>query len=147
MRAHTRTSEGEDESDILVREGGSDLDKSPSDSSLDREPDRHRPYKIPKVSHHRTREEITRFCQDLPNLAHHSDDSFRSNSLKELIGLNKMLGEGRKPLQSSQKNWRKIWSIPKNFRNWFRPDRTTGQACCMKPGFCRGLRVNIQICG
>jgi hypothetical protein len=89
------TAEEEEETDILLGDGGSDLDKSSSDSSSEKEQPQQRTYRIPKFSHHRTREEINRLRQDLPNLAHHSDDTFRSNSLKELIGLNKMLGGGR----------------------------------------------------
>jgi hypothetical protein len=76
----------------------SDLDKSSSASSTssDSEEALLSQYKIPKFKYYRTQEELKKLRTDFPNLAHHPDATFHSNSLKELIGLNIMLGGGGK---------------------------------------------------
>lgn len=76
----------------------SDLDKSSSASSTSSDSEGALPsqYKIPKFKYYRTQEELKKLRMDFPNLAHHPDATFHSNSLKELISLNVMLGGGGK---------------------------------------------------
>ena len=69
-------------------------DSSDSDSS---HKNRAKKYKIPKFQYgHRTKKDITLLRNDFQNLKHHSDDTFRSLSITELIRLDSKLGKDSK---------------------------------------------------
>ena len=69
-------------------------DSSDSDAS---HKNRQKKYKIPKFQYgHRTKKEIELLRNDFQNLKHHSDDTFRSLSITELIRLDSKLGKDSK---------------------------------------------------
>jgi hypothetical protein len=75
-------------------------------------------YKIPRLPYaHRSKDDIARLRIDLPNLAHHPDDTFRKHSVTELIRWdNNLEGNwklGRKLTEKMSRNLDNMKKTPK----------------------------------
>ena len=116
-------------------------------------------FKIPKLKYaSRTKSEIQRMREDLPNLSHHSEDTFRSMSWTELIRLdNKLDSNGKsgkkltekmaKNLEKCKKNPKKIEAGEDNRANIIHKSRFFGGHICKNEDIWLTARENIGISG
>jgi hypothetical protein len=105
--------------DVDEEDGDSNSDQDASSSSKESGPEEifpDRRYRIPRLKHgNRTKAEIDRIRQDLTNLAHHPDETFRTMSYSELIRLDSRLeSSGKSGKKLTEKMARNLEKIKKN---------------------------------